>query len=94
MCKHLYSLVQVFRKSPAATGGLKKYDFVSKIDGQKVANADDAHLIIDQAPIGQDLSLTILRGEEEIEVKVKPEDLSVRLKQLRDERMSKKKSKT
>eukprot|EP00956_Cyclotella_meneghiniana_P035076 scaffold111151_cov66-Cyclotella_meneghiniana.AAC.1 len=85
---------KVFRKSPAATGGLKKYDFVSKIDGQKVANADDAHLIIDQAPIGQDLSLTILRGEEEIEVKVKPEDLSVRLKQLRDERLSKKKSKT
>lgn len=93
MCD-LYPLMQVFRKSPAETGGLKKYDFVLNIDGQKVANADDAHLIIDQARIGHELSLTILRGDEVIVVQVKPEDLSVRLKQLRDERLNKKKSKT
>jgi S1-C subfamily serine protease len=86
-------LNQVFKKSPAETGGLKKYDFVSEIDGQQVTNADDAHLIIDQAPIGQDLSLTILRGDSQTVVQVKPEDLSVRLKQLREERLKRTKSK-
>jgi hypothetical protein len=58
-----------------------------------VANADDAHLVIDQAPIGEDLSLTLLCGESEVTVQVKPEDLSVRLKQLREERLKKKKTK-
>ncbi len=80
-------------KSPAEVGGLKKYDFVCKIDGQPVANADDAHLVIDQAPIGEDLSLTLLCGESEVTVQVRPEDLSVRLKQLREERLKKKKTK-
>jgi hypothetical protein len=58
-----------------------------------VTNAEDAHLIIDQATIGQDLSLKIIRGDDEIVVQVKPEDLSVRLKQLREERLKKKKTK-
>jgi S1-C subfamily serine protease len=89
----LSSPTQVFKKSPAEIGGLKKFDFVSAIDGQKVTNAEDAHLIIDQATIGEDLSLTIIRGDDEIVVQVKPEDLSVRLKQLREERMKKKKTK-
>lgn len=92
-CSHLHVSSQVFKKSPAEAGGLKKYDFVSKIDGQQVTNADDAHLVIDQAPIGQDLSLTIVRGDKEIVVQVKPEDLSVRLKQLREERLKRKKTK-
>ena len=90
----LFRLLQVFKKSPAEAGGLKKFDFVSQINGQPVSNADDAHLIIDQAPIGRDLSLTIVRGDSEIVVQVKPEDLSVRLKQLREERMKRKKSKS
>lgn len=58
-----------------------------------MTNAEDAHLIIDQATIGQDLSLKIIRGDDEIVVQVKPEDLSVRLKQLREERLKKKKTK-
>jgi S1-C subfamily serine protease len=45
--------MQVFRNSPAQTGGLKKYDFVTEIGGQKVEKADDAHVIIDRAMIGE-----------------------------------------
>ncbi|KAL3790088.1 hypothetical protein HJC23_013599 [Cyclotella cryptica] len=85
---------KVFKKSPAEVGGLKKYDFVCEIDGQRVSNAEDAHLIIDQAPIGKDLCITLMRGDSEVTVHVKPEDLSVRLKQLREERLKRKKVNT
>jgi hypothetical protein len=46
-------LMQVFRDSPAQMGGLKKYDFVAEIGGQRVEKADDAHVIIDRAMIGE-----------------------------------------
>jgi len=92
---------KVFRNSPAQEGGLKKFDFVTEIGGQRVEKADDAHVIIDRAPIGEELSIKVMRVEEksstsaptEITVQVKPEDLSPRLKQLREERMKRKKSK-
>lgn len=84
------NLTKVFKKSPAEAGGLKKYDFVCEIDGQRVSNAEDAHLIIDQAPIGKELCITLLRGDSEVTVQVKPEDLSVHLKQLREERLKRK----
>ena len=84
---------KVFRNSPAKSGGLQKYDFVTSIGGQRVTNADDAHVIIDRTTIGEDLSITVMRGDNEITVQVKPEDLSPRLKQLREERLKKKKTK-
>ena len=34
-------------------GGLKKYDFVTEIGGQRVEKADDAHVIIDRVMIGE-----------------------------------------
>ena len=46
-------LTQVFRNSPAQIGGLKKYDFVTEIGGQRVEKADDAHVIIDRVMIGE-----------------------------------------
>ena len=48
-----FSSLQVFRNSPAQEGGLKKFDFVTEIGGQRVEKADDAHVIIDRAPIGE-----------------------------------------
>mmetsp|Transcript_21286 Transcript_21286/g.44623 ORF Transcript_21286/g.44623 Transcript_21286/m.44623 type:complete len:981 (-) Transcript_21286:1345-4287(-) len=81
---------KVFKNSPAQEGGLKKFDFVIEIEGRPVEKADDAHVIIDRAPIGEELSMTILRENTELVIKVKPEDLSPRLKQLREERLKRK----
>lgn len=85
---------KVFKNSPAEEGGLKKFDFVLAIGGRLVFNADDAHLILDRATIGQVLSIKVLRDDTEIALEVKPEDLSPRLKQIRQERLKKKRSKT
>jgi len=84
---------QVFKNSPAQEGGLKKFDFVTEIGGQRVETADDAHVVIDRAVIGEELSIKVMRDDTEITVQVKPEDLSPRLKQLREERSKRKKIK-
>jgi len=85
---------KVFKHSPAKEGGLKKFDFVLEIDGKRVFNADDAHLILDRAAIGEALSIKVLRDDTEIALEVKPEDLSPRLKQIRQERLKRKRSKS
>jgi len=81
---------KVFKNSPAKEGGLKKFDFVLEIDAKRVFNADAAHVILDRATIGQELSIKVLRDGTEITLQVKPEDLSPRLKQLRQERLKRK----
>jgi hypothetical protein len=43
----------VFKNSPAEIGGLKKFDFIFEIGGQRVEKADDAHVLIDRAAIGE-----------------------------------------
>ena len=48
-----FLLRQVFKNSPAQEGGLKKFDFVTEIGGQRVETADDAHVVIDRAIIGE-----------------------------------------
>lgn len=73
---------------------MKKFDFVLEIDGKRVVNADDAHLILDRAAIGEALSIKVLRDDTEITLEVKPEDLSPRLKQIRQERLKRKRSKS
>lgn len=85
---------KVFQKSPAQEGGLKKFDFVTEIGGQRVEKADDAHVIIDRATIGEELSIKVLRDDVELTVQVKPEDLSPRLKQLREDRIRRKRLKS
>ena len=81
---------KVFKNSPAKEGGLKKFDFVLEIDGKRVFNADAAHVVLDRATIGQELNIKVLRDGTEITLQVKPEDLSPRLKQLRQERLKRK----
>ena len=81
---------KVFKNSPAKEGGLKKYDFVIEIGGKRVFSADDAHVLLDRAIIGQELSIQVLRGDTEITLQVKPDDLSPRLKRARQDRLRRK----
>lgn len=51
-------------------------------------------VIISSLPGNKELSIKVMRDDTEITVQVKPEDLSPRLKQLREERLKRKKSKS
>lgn len=77
---------KVFAQTPAEKGGLHTYDIVLQVNGKRVYSSDDARKLIDSAQIGVDLTLTVLRGRQQLDVTVQPVDLATRLKEIRRER--------
>lgn len=77
---------KVFPSTPAERGGLRENDLVLEIAGRKVESSDDARRLIDLAPVGQELRITVLRNAKEISVAVEPIDLATRLREIRQER--------
>jgi S1-C subfamily serine protease len=79
---------KVFPKTPAEKGGLRPNDVILKVNGKSVESSDDTRRLIDGAPVGVDLTLTVLRGEKQIsmDITVQPVDLATRLREIRQER--------
>lgn len=77
---------KVFPRTPAEKGGLKENDLVYEIGGQRVATSDDARRLIDEAPVGKELRLTVLRDSKQLTLSVHPVDLATRLREIRQER--------
>ena len=70
--------------SPAAKAGLRAStrevdniavngDVITKINGRDVTNTEDLRRVVFNAKVGDEVSLTIVRGGKELEIKVKPE---------------------
>jgi carboxyl-terminal processing protease len=57
----------VFEDSPAGTDGIKEGDVLTKIDGKKPADIDDAMDLLSGEP-GTPVTVTVRRGDEEIDV--------------------------
>jgi S1-C subfamily serine protease len=85
-------ITRVYPKTPAETGGLRRLDVVTEIDGQEVERADDAQRIIDGAAIGENLRMTIMRNGKEHTLNVKPEDLGYKLQRMKEDRRKEKES--
>jgi len=79
----------IFKSSPAKDAGLKRYDYIESIDGQRVRSADDAHLLIDRAKPGKAIIIKIFRGQQEMDLKCSPKDLSKHLENLRKTKKAK-----
>ncbi len=62
---------KVEKNSPAQEAGLKRNDFIIKINGDRIKNIGDLRLKIANSNPGDIVKLTIYRGEKEIVVKVK-----------------------
>ena len=77
---------KVFSRTPAEKGGLKENDIILEIGDQKVLSSEDARRLIDLAPVGKDMPISVLRGQKKIVVTVRPVDLAARLKEMRQER--------
>jgi S1-C subfamily serine protease len=68
-------VVDVVAGSPAAQGGLKPCDLIEKVAGTSVKNPSEVQLAVDQAQIGQPLSLTVQRNQGVVELSVRPGNL-------------------
>ncbi len=59
-------------KGPAAQGGLKVGDLIVAINGASVGSVDDMHRFLAGWPLGQGVTLTVIRGSERRELNVVP----------------------
>lgn len=58
---------------PAERAGLREGDHITAIGGRLVDSADDLHRVLARAPIGEPVHLTIVRGQQRLEVEVTPD---------------------
>lgn len=65
-------VLSVAPDSPAAHGGVHAGDLVIAINEQEVSSVDHIHRFLSEWPIGQPVTLTILRGQERLDLKVTP----------------------
>jgi len=64
-------VIDVVQGSPAEQVGLKAGDTVLKINGEQVNSTEKLHDIV-QANLGKEISLTIQRGSQPVEIRVTP----------------------
>jgi S1-C subfamily serine protease len=70
------ALVQrVIPESPAARAGLRRGDLVVRIDRQTVSTPSALLQQVEKAEVGQPLPLTVVRGQRELELSIRPEAL-------------------
>lgn len=68
-------VVDVVNGSPAAQGGLKPCDLIEQVGGKAVKNPSEVQLAVDQAQIGEPLSLRVRRSGGTQDLTVKPANL-------------------
>ncbi len=64
--------ISVDPQGPAGQAGLRQGDLIVAIHDQEVAGVDDLHRFLAEWPVGQGVTLTILRGKERLELQVVP----------------------
>ncbi len=72
---------KVFPKSPAAAAQLQPEDVIVRLNGQEINNLKDLSQLVAGAPIGGEVDLEVLRGQEvkhlKVKIEPKPEILEV-----------------
>jgi serine protease Do len=64
-------VLKVEEDSPAEKAGLKKYDHIIAVNGKKVENSTQLSMTIAEVNPGETVTLTIYRGKEKKDIKVK-----------------------
>jgi S1-C subfamily serine protease len=67
-------VLSVDKGGPAANAGLHMGDYIVAIGGTEVGGVDDLHRFLSEWPIGDEVTLSILRRTERIEIRVVPVD--------------------
>ena len=70
--EYVVEAISVDPRGPAGQAGLLEGDLIVAINGQGVGNVDDIHRFLAEWPVGQGVNLTIIRGQERLELSVTP----------------------
>jgi len=68
-------VMSVESDGPARRTGLREGDLIVAINAQAVTNVDDLHRFLAEWPVQRPVTLTILRGQERLEVQVRPAEV-------------------
>ena len=68
-------VVQVVPDSPAAAAGLRRGDAIVAVDGEAIASAEQLQRIVENSRIGQSLQVEAVRGNNPLQLAVRPADL-------------------
>jgi len=68
-------VVNVAPDGPADRGGLKVGDIIISIDGHDTSNVDEIHRFLSEWPIGKPVTLSVIRGQERLDIPVRPDEL-------------------
>ena len=68
-------VVDVLKGSPAAKGGLRSCDLIEMVGGKAVRNPSEVQLAVDAARVGAALDLRIRRGEQRLNLSLRPAEL-------------------
>ena len=69
-------ITMVRADAPAANCGLRRFDVVLEIGGSSIKNAGDVIKVFDEAPVGEEIDVRVLRNNREFIVSVVPDDLT------------------
>ncbi len=69
-------VISVDSRGPAGHAGMKEGDFIISMNEHRMTSVDDLHHFLAEWPIGRPVTLTLLRGQEEIKIDVIPEEAS------------------
>jgi S1-C subfamily serine protease len=64
--------ISVDPRGPAAQAGLQEGDLIVAINAQPLSSVDDLHRFLAEWPIGEQVTLSIIRGLERLELRVRP----------------------
>jgi S1-C subfamily serine protease len=67
-------VLSVSGSGPAARAGIRTGDIIVGVHDRPVASVDDLHRFLSEWPVGDPVSLTLLRGIDRLEVHVVPEE--------------------
>ena len=68
-------VMQVFPNTPAAAAGIRSGDVILTVDGQSVTDASELQTIVENSQVGQQLQLTVKRGERTQRIAVRTAEL-------------------
>lgn len=62
-------VMEVMPRGPAQAAGLRSGDIIVGINGETVNGIDDVHRILNRAPLGSFITISVLRGGERLELR-------------------------
>jgi len=69
-------VISIVPGGPASQGGIRKGDLIVSINGTEVSNVDHLHRFLSEWPIGKSVKITLLRGQERLDMEVTPSEAS------------------